>query len=113
MNEPSPRTAGFRDDFFLNVMAAARTGDRDVVATVLRTQRAFLLRELRNLEQLRAERADDLVVALPLSAAARHVSADLGFLDDAEHDLLQADLAALALPIRKAASPPEAEAAAS
>src|SRR5215467_944210 len=25
--EPSPRTAGFRDDFFLKVMAAARTGE--------------------------------------------------------------------------------------
>ena len=113
LNEPSPRTAGFRDDFFLKVMAAARTGERDVVAAVLRTQRAFLLRELRNLEQLRAERAGDLVVALLLSAAARHVSADLSFLDDAEHDLLEADLAALAPPIRRAASASDGDAAAS
>lgn len=113
MSEPSPRTAGFRDDFFLKVMAAARTGDHDIVAAVLRTQRAFLLRELRNLEQLRTERADDLVVALLLSAAARHISADLGFLDDAEHALLAADPTALAPPIRKQASPPGAEPAAS
>src|SRR5262245_25635715 len=32
MASPSPRTAGFRDDFFLKVMAAARSGElREVV----------------------------------------------------------------------------------
>jgi DNA-binding PadR family transcriptional regulator len=88
LDAPSPRTAGFRDDFFLKVMAAAHTGDRDVVRSVLSAQRAFLLRELRNLEQLRREREADAMVGLLLAAAARHVSADLEFLDDAEHTLL-------------------------
>jgi DNA-binding PadR family transcriptional regulator len=88
MGAPSPRTAGFRDDFFLKVMAAARGRDRDVVRSVISTQRAFLLRELRNLEQLRRDRTEDQVVALLLAAATRHVAADLAFLDDAEETLL-------------------------
>jgi DNA-binding PadR family transcriptional regulator len=88
LSGPSPRTAGFRDDFFLKVMAAAQTRDAEVVRQVLRTQRAFLLRELRNLEEMRAERSADPVVSLLVAAAARHVGADLEFLDDAEQVLL-------------------------
>lgn len=88
MAEPSPRTAGFRDDFFLKVMAAAQSRDASVVASVLSTQRVFLLRELHNLEGLRADHADDPVVSLLLGAAARHVSADLATIDDAETRLL-------------------------
>jgi DNA-binding PadR family transcriptional regulator len=88
MATPSPRTAGFRDDFFLKVVAAARSRDPATVEQVLRTQRTFLLRELHNLESLRATHATDPVVALLLSAAVRHVGADLAFLDDAETQLL-------------------------
>jgi len=88
LGEPSPRTSGFRDDFFLKVMAAAQSGDAEVIRQVLRVQRAFLLRELRNLEGMRAERSADPVVSLLLAAAARHVGADLQFLDDAEQVLL-------------------------
>ncbi|AVT33448.1 PadR family transcriptional regulator [Plantactinospora sp. BC1] len=85
--EPSPRSGGFRDDFFLKVTAAARSGSADVVRTVLANQRGYLLRELRNLGTLRRE-ATDPVVELLLSAASRHVEADLAFLDDAETGLL-------------------------
>jgi DNA-binding PadR family transcriptional regulator len=95
MGAPSPRTAGFRDDFFLKVMAAARGRDPEVVRSVITNQRAFLLRELRNLEQLRRDHVDDRVVTLLLAAAARHVGADLAFLDDAE-DTLLADAAGAA-----------------
>jgi DNA-binding PadR family transcriptional regulator len=107
MGLPSPRTAGFRDDFFLKVMAAAHTRDPAVVQAVITTQRAFLLRELHNLEQLRQEHCGelgsrsgelggDLVVGLLLAAAARHVSADLAFLDDTEETLLAGGGAGLA-----------------
>jgi DNA-binding PadR family transcriptional regulator len=96
MGAPSPRTAGFRDDFFLKVMAAAHTRDPVVVRAVITTQRAFLLRELHNLEQLRRERIGDLVVGLLLAAAARHVGADLAFLDDTEETLLSGGGAGLA-----------------
>ncbi|MEU4479795.1 helix-turn-helix transcriptional regulator [Micromonospora sp. NPDC023966] len=85
--EPSPRSGGFRDDFFLKVTAAARSGEAAVVRTVLANQRAHLLRELRNLDGLR-RRSEDPVVRLLLSAAARHVEADLAFVDDAEAALL-------------------------
>ena len=107
--EPSPRTAGFRDDFFLKVMAAARTQDDAVIAAVLSTQRTFLLQELRNLDQLRREPGTDLVVGLLLAAAARHVEADLAFLEDAEHALRTARRA---VPARTTAEPARSEPAA-
>jgi DNA-binding PadR family transcriptional regulator len=107
MESPTPRTSGFRDDFFLKVMAAAHTREADTVQTVITRQRAFLLRELHNLEQLRHDRdrrPDDLVVDLLLAAAVRHVTADQAFLDDAEERLLSDGAAALAtIPSRQPA----------
>lgn len=88
---PTPRTSGFRDDFFLKVMAAARSGDRATVHDVITGQRGFLLRELRNLETLRRRPDVDRVAGLLLTAAAEHVNADLTFLDLAEEELLGAD----------------------
>ncbi|MET7670236.1 PadR family transcriptional regulator [Micromonospora luteifusca] len=85
--EPSPRSGGFRDDFFLKVTAAARSGSTATVRAVLSNQRGHLLRELRNLDGLRRA-ADDPVVGLLLTAASRHVTADLSFVDDAEAVLL-------------------------
>ena len=85
--EPSPRSGGFRDDFFLKVTAAARSGAPATVRTVLTNQRGHLMRELRNLDGLR-RRAADPVVGLLLAAASRHVEADLAFVDDAEAVLL-------------------------
>ncbi|WP_051366377.1 PadR family transcriptional regulator [Hamadaea tsunoensis] len=87
MSSPSPRTAGFRDDFFLKVMAAARSGDRELAGSVVDTQRTHLLQELRNLEQLRRDPDREPMVRLLLAAAARHVTADLSFLDDVETEL--------------------------
>ncbi|MBQ0990787.1 PadR family transcriptional regulator [Micromonospora sp. H61] len=85
--EPSPRSGGFRDDFFLKVTAAARSGSATTVRAVLSNQRGHLLRELRNLDGLRRA-AEDQVVRLLLTAASRHVTADLSFVDDAEAVLL-------------------------
>ncbi|MDT0528514.1 PadR family transcriptional regulator [Micromonospora sp. DSM 115977] len=107
LGEPSPRSGGFRDDFFLKVTAAARSGEPATVRTVLGNQRGHLMRELRNLDGLR-RRADDPVVGLLLSAASRHVEADLAFVDDAEQVLLAdggAALARLRAPRSEAASP--------
>jgi DNA-binding PadR family transcriptional regulator len=113
LDEPSPRGSGFRDDFFLKVTAAARTGSAGTVQAVLRHQRGLLLRELRNLGVLRADAADP-VVGLLLSAAARHVEADLLFIDDVDAALLQdrgATLAAVRATPR--AAPPDVAGAAS
>ncbi len=87
LHEPSPRSGGFRDDFFLKVTAAARSGSAVTVRAVLSNQRGHLLRELRNLDGLRRAEADP-VVTLLLTAASRHVEADLAFVDDAEAALL-------------------------
>ncbi|GLI02456.1 PadR family transcriptional regulator [Phytohabitans aurantiacus] len=104
LDEPSPRGGGFRDDFFLKVTAAARTGSPRTVRTVLAHQRGHLLRELRNLDALRRE-ATDPVVGLLLSAAIRHVEADLVFIDDAEATLLHDDSQALAAIVEAASRP--------
>ncbi|MGY0234048.1 PadR family transcriptional regulator [Longispora urticae] len=107
--EPSPRSGGFRDDFFLKVTAAAHTGEPDVVRGVLDQQRTHLLQELRNLTTLRADHPDP-VVALLLSAASRHVQADLAFIDDTEETLL-ADPAVLPAVRARRADPPPGRAA--
>lgn len=96
IGSPSPRTAGFRDDFFLKIMAAAHSGEPGQIGSTVRVQRAFLLREMHNLETLRATHTEDPVVRLLLLAAVRHVSADLAFLDDVEESLLRDGGAALA-----------------
>ncbi|WP_433051276.1 PadR family transcriptional regulator [Dactylosporangium sp. CS-033363] len=99
--EASPRSGGFRDDFFLKVTAAARSGDAGTVKTVLSQQRTYLMRELRNLDGLR-RKAEDPVVALLLSAATRHVEADLSFVDDADRALLRTPGALAAVPAARA-----------
>jgi hypothetical protein len=58
---------------------------------VITTQRVHLLQELRNLEALRRGKGHDVVVRLLLAAAARHVTADLSFLEDTEAELLTRD----------------------
>ncbi len=91
---PSPRSRGYRDDFFLKVMAAAQAGDAALLTAVLRQQRAYLLAELRSLAEARAA-ASAPIVGLLVTAAELHARADLGVVDAAEHDLTEDVLAAL------------------
>ena len=86
LGEPSTRQRGYRDDFFLKLMAAVQAGDQDALDGVLRRQRAHLLRELRSLADARAQSQSD-VVALLITAAELHVRADLGVVDAAEQTL--------------------------
>lgn len=95
LNEPSARTRGYRDDFFLKVMAAVQAGDAATLAGVLRRQRTHLLRELHSLADARALAAASPVVALLVTAAELHARADLGVVDAAERDLGPDALAAL------------------
>jgi DNA-binding PadR family transcriptional regulator len=106
LDSATPRTSGFRDDFFLKVMAAARSRDPRLVRGVITAQRAFLLHELRNLETLRRRSDVDLVAGLLVAAATQHVNADLAFLDLAEEELLADGGAALATLARPAMPPP-------
>jgi DNA-binding PadR family transcriptional regulator len=110
LNEPSVRTRGYRDDFFLKVLAAAQTGDQATLAAVLRRQRVYLLTELRSLAAARSAAASSQddgspVMALLIKAAELHVRADLGVVDAAEHDLSPDALAALKLPASPAVTP--------
>jgi DNA-binding PadR family transcriptional regulator len=89
LSEPSARQRGYRDDFFLKLMAAAQAGDQQTLDGVLRRQRGHLLRELRSLGEARAQSPSD-VVALLITAAELHVRADLGVVDAAEQTLAQA-----------------------
>jgi DNA-binding PadR family transcriptional regulator len=97
LNEPSARTRGYRDDFFLKVMAAAQAGDPVTLAAVLRRQRVYLLTELRSLAAARSVAAGP-VMALLVKAAELHVRADLEVVDAAEHDLSPDALAMLRIP---------------
>lgn len=86
LNEPATRLRGYRDDFFLKVMAAAQTDDPETLAGVLGRQRAHLLRELHSLAEARRQ-APSAVVELLITAAELHIRADLGVVDAAEKNL--------------------------
>jgi DNA-binding PadR family transcriptional regulator len=89
LSESSTRQRGYRDDFFLKLMAAAQAKDQQTLDGVLRRQRAHLLRELRSLAEARTQSPSD-VVGLLITAAELHVRADLGVVDAAEQTLVRA-----------------------
>jgi DNA-binding PadR family transcriptional regulator len=94
-SSPSARSRGYRDDFFLKVVAAAGTGNPSAVEDVLRQQRMLLVNELRALGDARATHAHPSAVeALLLTAAAAHARADLEVVDEAEQALLEGSLLA-------------------
>jgi DNA-binding PadR family transcriptional regulator len=95
LSEPSTRQRGYRDDFFLKLMAAAQGKDQQTLDGVLRRQRTHLLRELHSLTEARTQSPSD-VVALLITAAELHVRADLGVVDAAEQTLARTRPAALA-----------------
>jgi DNA-binding PadR family transcriptional regulator len=86
LGEPSTRLRGYRDDFFLKLMAASQSGDQETLDGVLSRQRAHLLRELHSLAEARRQ-APSAVVALLITAAELHIRADLGVIDAAETTL--------------------------
>ncbi len=84
--EPSTRLRGYRDDFFLKLLAAVQAGDPATLDGVLRRQRTHLLRELHSLARAR-EAEPSAVVGLLITAAELHIRADLGVVDAAEKTL--------------------------
>jgi DNA-binding PadR family transcriptional regulator len=86
LSEPSARLRGYRDDFFLKLMAAVQAGDQETLDGVLRRQRAHLLRELHSLAKAR-QQAPSAVIELLITAAELHIRADLGVVDAAEKNL--------------------------
>jgi DNA-binding PadR family transcriptional regulator len=93
--EPAVRAKGYRDEFFLKLMAAVRSPDPAALAGVLGRQRAHLLRELHALSQARQAGGASVVESLLVTAAELHTRADLEVVDAAERALTPPVLAAL------------------
>jgi DNA-binding PadR family transcriptional regulator len=87
LTEPAVRTRGYRDEFFLKLMAAVRSADPDMLASVLSRQRAHLLRELHALSQAGHAAGLSVAESLLVTAAELHVRADLDVVDAAERSL--------------------------
>ena len=87
LDEPTVRQHGYRDDFFLKLMAVARTGDPEAARGLLGRQRDYLMGELRNLRQLSRVPNHDPISALLIEAARLHLQADLALLDRVEERL--------------------------
>jgi DNA-binding PadR family transcriptional regulator len=85
--EPAIPSRGYRDDFFLKIMAAARAADPATLHAVLGRQRAHLLRQLHALSEARAAASATAVDSLLITAAELHTRADLGVVDAAEKAL--------------------------
>jgi DNA-binding PadR family transcriptional regulator len=83
LETPFVRQSGYRDDFFLKLLAASRLG-RSELDLVLRTQRAAYLSELGSLASLRGEHAGEPLVELLIDAAIGHTEANLATLERAE-----------------------------
>ena len=87
--EPAIPARGYRDDFFLKVMAAVRSADPAALPAVLSNQRTHLLRQLHALADARTASAATItpVESLLITAAELHTRADLGVVDAAEKTL--------------------------
>jgi DNA-binding PadR family transcriptional regulator len=86
LSEPVSPARGYRDDFFLKVMAAVRSGDPATLSAVLSRQRTHLLRQLHALADARSA-TTTAVDSLLVTAAELHIRADLGVVDAAEKTL--------------------------
>ena len=81
--EPTERTAGYRDDFAVKVMAAALHGVA-AVRQVCDMQRQARLAELQALHALRDDQPDDSLVTWTAEVAIGYIEADLRAVTSAE-----------------------------
>jgi DNA-binding PadR family transcriptional regulator len=107
--EPAIPARGYRDDFFLKIMAAVRSGDPATLSSVLGRQRAHLLRQLHALASARAGASTTAVEKLLITAAELHIRADLGVVDAAETSLTT-DTAPVSEQAPSAMTPPQSAA---
>ena len=83
LEAPFVRQSGYRDDFFLKLLAASRLGE-DQLTRVLAVQREAYLGELASLGELKARHRDKPLVRLLIEAAVAHTEANLRIVEDAE-----------------------------
>jgi DNA-binding PadR family transcriptional regulator len=110
--EPVIPARGYRDDFFLKIMAAVRSGDPATLSSLLSRQRACLLRQLHALAGARATTSTTSatpVESLLITAAELHIRADLGVIDAAE-TTLTADPAPVSEQASSGMTPPQSAA---
>ncbi len=85
LGQPFVRQSGYRDDFFLKLLAASRLGE-EPLRDALRVQREASLAELASLNELRGGDRPPLV-ALLVEAALLHAQANLRLVELAEKQL--------------------------
>jgi DNA-binding PadR family transcriptional regulator len=83
LQTPFVRSGGYRDDFFLKLLAASRLGKAELDG-VLRVQREAYINELAALGEIRQRHAHEPLVALLIEAASLHTAANLRIVDEAE-----------------------------
>jgi DNA-binding PadR family transcriptional regulator len=83
LETPFVRSGGYRDDFFLKLLAASRLG-RAELDGVLRVQREAYINELAALGEIRERHEQEPLVALLVEAASLHTAANLRIVDEAE-----------------------------
>jgi DNA-binding PadR family transcriptional regulator len=88
LSSPHVRTGGYRDDFFLKIVAASRIG-RESFEQLIRTQRAQYLGELAALTELRAGVAGTGITELLIDAARLSTEASLRITELAEERMSQ------------------------
>jgi DNA-binding PadR family transcriptional regulator len=110
LGEPVISARGYRDDFFLKIMAAARSGDPQTLSAVLGRQRAHLLRQLHALAEARGATSATAVESLLITAAELHIRADLGVVDAAETTLIIDAAGAVSEPSSRGLTTPESAA---
>lgn len=83
LEEPFVRQSGYRDDFFLKLLAASRLGDEQL-RKVCAVQRGAYLSELASLGKLRGVYKEHPLVSLLIEAAVLHTEANVRIVDLAE-----------------------------
>ncbi len=104
--EPAIPARGYRDEFFLKIMAAVRSGDPATLPAVLRRQRTHLLCQLHALADARAT-TTEAVESLLITAAELHIRADLGIVNAAEKTLTTAPATAVTGESSPGLTPPQ------
>jgi DNA-binding PadR family transcriptional regulator len=104
----SPPAAGYRDDLYLKLAAAARAGAERLAAVLARERQAHMA-ELHALRALPAEEPGDALAALLTEGAALLVEARLRLLELAEQDAARVVGAAAPAPAAEPARRPGAQ----
>ena len=83
LRTPFVRQSGYRDDFFLKLLAASRRGRKELDET-LRVQREAYIGELASLSALRSQHTEEPLISILIEAAILHTEVNLKIVERAE-----------------------------